>query len=93
MEVSSFFFFPPPSVITNNNIIPLIPPRGAGVHTETGSAALLPPLITRTIWALGKTNSGAGTAPPKKTPWCPQVPTPAPPNQTLSHHQPQGTGS
>lgn len=37
------------------------------MHTETGSAALLPPLITRTIWALGKTNTGAGAVPPPKT--------------------------
>lgn len=87
-----FLLFSPPSVITNNNIIPLIPPRGAGAHTRPGSAVLLPPLITCTAGAPGKTNASARALLPKTPraapPWLP--PPQHPQNPTQPHCHPGG---
>lgn len=73
MEVSSFFL--PPSVITNNNIIPLIPPRGAGVHSRPGSTALLPLLITHTRGPQKNKRFGSHIA-PQNSMCCPAAPSP-----------------
>lgn len=77
-----FFSFSPPSVITNNNIIPLIRPRGAGVHSRPGSTAFLPLLITHTRGPQKNKRFGSHGA-PQNSVCCPcgslsQHPHPAP---------------